>query len=496
MIDTKQKHKIQYGDFQTPIELANRICHKLVELDVNPDIIIEPTCGIGNFIKTSLKTFSSTKKIIGIEINSTYLEQIKNNKQIQSSKITIQQGNFFTFDWLSLINQFKNNILVIGNFPWVTNSQQGKINATNLPYKNNFQNHNGLDAITGKSNFDISEWMLIKTIDLLHNYDSYLAMLCKVSVARKILNYIYNKTLNLSYCATYKIDTKRYFQANVEACLLFCKFNSARTALAVGPSSTDVSSSKQYFCDVFQNLDSTKYQRIGYYNNTLVRDLKSFEKVSSLFNDKSQIQWRSGIKHDCSKVMELSKVNNILVNGFGETVEIEDILLFPLLKGSDIANGKITHTKKYILVTQKNIGDSTECIKRFAPKTWKYLEKYSQYLDVRKSKIYQNKPRFSVFGVGKYTFKPWKIAICGLYKKLDFQLIGEINNKPTIFDDTVYFLSFNDEEDARKIYKLLTTQTATDFYSSIIFWDEKRPIKTKILNSLNLTALQKVATLI
>jgi hypothetical protein len=59
-------------------------------------------------------------------------------------------------------------------------------------------------------------------------------------------------------------------------------------------------------------------------------------------------------------------------------------------------------------------------------------------------------------------------------------------------DDTVYFLSFDSEENARKIYNLLTTKAAIDFYSSLIFWDEKRPIKTKILNSLNLTSLQKV----
>ena len=230
---------------------------------------------------------------------------------------------------------------------------------------------------------------------------------------------------------------------------------------------------------------------VGYYKKTLVRDLKSFQKLSSLFTNKNHAKWRSGIKHDCSKVMELSKINNILVNGFGETVDIEDMFLFPLLKGSDIANGKITHAKKYVLVTQKNIGESTECIKVFAPKTWQYLKKYSQYLDVRKSKIYHDKPRFSVFGVGEYTFKSWKIAICGLYKKLDFQLIGEIDNKPTMVDDTVYFLSFDDKEDALKIYNLITTQQAINFYSSLIFWDEKRPIKTKILNSLNLTAIKK-----
>jgi hypothetical protein len=142
-------------------------------------------------------------------------------------------------------------------------------------------------------------------------------------------------------------------------------------------------------------------------------------------------------------------------------------------------------------VTQRYVGEPTEYIRDSAPKTWNYLIKYESYLDSRKSKIYKKHPRFSIFGVGAYTFKPWKIAICGLYKKLDFRLIGKIENKSAIFDDTVYFLSFDEESVARKTFELLTSPTAINFYSSLIFWDEKRPIKSSILNSLNLAALEK-----
>lgn len=45
MIRSFHKAKVEYGDFQTPIELAERVCQKLIELGVNPDVIIEPTCG-------------------------------------------------------------------------------------------------------------------------------------------------------------------------------------------------------------------------------------------------------------------------------------------------------------------------------------------------------------------------------------------------------------------------------------------------------------------
>ena len=481
MISNAHKAKVEYGDFQTPPELAEMVCRKLIELDVNPKIIIEPTCGIGNFIQAAANSFPSASKIIGVEINQSYLREFRAKHQLlQDERCEVKHGDFFDFDWTSLINQFNHRVLVLGNFPWVTNSQQGTIGSENLPKKTNFQNHAGLDALTGKSNFDISEWMLIKAIHWLQNRDATLAMLCKTSVARKLLNYIHSKKLNLASCATYKIDAKKYFDANVDACLLVCQFDS---------------SSQNYFCDVFSSLESSESHRIGYQNNLLIKDIDSFKKLSILYAVKSGSKWRSGVKHDCSNVMEFRKIDHLFVNGFGEAVELEETYLFPLLKGSDVAQNRINATNRYILVTQKFIGESTEAIRHIAPKTGRYLEENAQYLDNRKSKIYQQNPRFSVFGVGDYSFKLWKIAICGLYKKLNFRLIGAIADQPVIFDDTVYFLSFENEGVARKTFELLNSPAAISFYSSMVFWDEKRPIKSSILNCLNLTLLADLESL-
>ncbi|MBD2441155.1 SAM-dependent methyltransferase [Nostoc sp. FACHB-110] len=479
MIRNIEKAKVEYGDFQTPLVLAEKVCKKLIELGINPETIVEPTCGLGNFIEAASNSFSSANKILGIEINSSYLEIIeKSRKFLYDDRIEIRCEDFFYLDWSSLISSSNKEVLVIGNFPWVTNSQLGSIDSANLPTKTNFQNHNGLDAITGKSNFDISEWMLIQVVKYLQKHDGYLAMLCKTSVSRKILSYIRSQKINLAYSATYKIDAQKYFNANVDACLFFCKFDL---------------NSKNYFCDVFDNLETSKYYRIGYWNNILVKDLVTFEKLENLYDSKSELKWRSGIKHDCASVMEFHRIDNTLINGLGEVIDIEETYVFPLLKGSYVAQNQTKATDRYILVTQKFVGEPTENIRDIAPKTWKYLEKHENLLDKRKSKIYQNNPKFSIFGVGSYTFSPWKIAICGLYKKLDFRLVGKISDKPTIFDDTVYFLSFDDEILASKTFEILNTNQAKDFYSSLIFWDEKRPIKSSVLNSLNLKALAESA---
>lgn len=477
MIRSVSKRRIEYGDFQTPLDLANQVCQKLLDLGIMPDSIIEPTCGIGNFINASSSYFQVSKNIIGVEINPDYLEAIKASDIIlNNQQVELFCADFFQFDWLSCLDKLQGNILVLGNLPWVTNSQQGTIGGDNLPQKANFQNFRGFDAIAGKSNFDISEWMLIQIMNLLQGRDACLAMLCKLSVSRKILSYLHSQKLNLAYCATYKIDAKKYFDANVDACLLFCQF---------------AGNLQNYFCDVFASLDSPDFHRIGYRHNLLIRDIATFDQLSNLYTVKSNIMWRSGIKHDCSQVMEFRKVGDAFINGMGETVELEEKYLFPLLKGSDIAQNRVTTSDRYVLVTQKYVGEPTDVIANSAPKTWKYLVSHADFLDQRKSKIYQKNPRFAIFGVGQYTFAPWKIAICGLYKKLEFRLIGNLENKPVAFDDTVYFLSFEDENTAIQTFQLLTSKPATDFYSSLIFWDEKRPIKSSTLNRLDLTVLNQ-----
>ena len=49
--------RAEYGDFQTNAVLAKKVAEFLKERTSNPKIIIEPTCGKGNFIIACLSTF-------------------------------------------------------------------------------------------------------------------------------------------------------------------------------------------------------------------------------------------------------------------------------------------------------------------------------------------------------------------------------------------------------------------------------------------------------
>lgn len=471
MNDTR-KRRIEFGDFQTPDGLAFDICQRLAKLGVSPDVVIEPTCGVGSFVVASCKAFPGAKTIRGFEINGDYLATLRArlHSTQDAKRVHLEQADFFATDWQATLKTLSGSVLVIGNFPWVTNSAQGAIGGTNLPEKSNFQGHNGFDAISGKANFDISEWMLLEVLRWFEGRAGDVAMLVKTAVARKILAHAERQRAAVRDAFMIGIDAKKDFGAAVEACLLVIRL-------------TDNAKNTNHDYTIFDALPDNKGRRVGHRGGLAVGNLAAFNDSAYLVGRSPQ-KWRSGVKHDASAVMEFTRTERGLENGLGEVVTLEDDYLFPLLKGSDIGSNK-GWRGKYVLVTQRYVGEPTAPIETIAPKTWAYLLQHSAQLDARGSTIYAKNPRFSIFGVGEYTFRPWRIAICGLYKVLRFRLVEPMNGRPVMFDDTVYFLSFDTETEARETLEKLESTAALNFLSSLIFWDEKRPIKTSILNVLD-----------
>jgi hypothetical protein len=475
----KSIEKWQFGDFQTPDDLAKEVINTLrLNHKISPDFIIEPSCGKGAFVRAALNEFSNSR-IIGLDINGKYVEEAKLSisKYQNSGNATIYESDFFNTNWKDLISKLPGYILVIGNPPWVTSSELSTLNSQNLPSKSNFQNRRGIEAITGSGNFDISEWMFLQHVEWLSKREGTIALLCKYSVARKVMRQVKKKSGNKFSSYIYLIDAKTYFGASVEACLFVLSTNA------------DINCD----CNVYEDLKSRKISYlIGERDGLILRNTVQYEKWRHLRGQDLRYVWRSGIKHDCSKVMELEQIHETLfLNGMGEKFHLETDYLYPLLKSSDVGNGRINDYRKLILITQKSVGDDTSIIQDQAPKTWQYLLAYDEYLKARKSSIYKNKPPYSIFGVGSYSFKNWKIAVSGLYKRLKFCLIGPLDEKSVMFDDTVNFISFETEEEAKFVFSLITSNLSLEFLDSMIFWDEKRPITIDILRRLSLKAVAK-----
>ena len=122
--------------------------------------------------------------------------------------------------------------------------------------------------------------------------------------------------------------------------------------------------------------------------------------------------------------------NGTLQNGKKETVQIEDDIIFPLIKSSMFKAPIIHNFSKYVIVTQKKSREETGHLKRELPKTWEYLSKNMELFENRKSSIYHGAPPFSMFGVGDYSYSKFKVAVSGFYKQPLFSNLYSVNKKP------------------------------------------------------------------
>jgi len=477
----KANTKIEFGDFQTPLALAREVCSLLIRQGVEANAIVEPTCGIGSFLIAASESFLKAQ-LLGWDINPDYVKQTKSAlaQAGASKRATVDQQDFFSHDWETELAGIRGSLLVLGNLPWVTNATVSGMNGSNLPAKENFQNFRGIAALTGKSNFDISEWMLIQLVKSLRGRTATIAMLCKTAIARKLLRFAWQNDGRITKSSLHRIDAKKYFGAAVDACLFLVQTGSSGSTEAA----------------VFDDLDArTPSKFLGLAGEDLVSNVRVYKKLKHL-EGLCPYQWRSGVKHDCASVMELKRgENNTLHNKLDEKVEVEPDFLFPLLKCSDLANGR-TEPERFVLVTQTRVGEDTAGISAIAPLTWDYLHSHRKLFEARKSSIYAARIPFALFGIGDYSFAPWKVAISGLHKIPRFVLVEPFQNKPVLFDDTCYFLSFQNEDEARVVADILNSEPCLLFISSLLFEDSKRPITVDLLQRLNLHAIAQEAELV
>jgi hypothetical protein len=405
--------------------------------------------------------------MFGIDISESYLNEAK--EKLKGTRANFINEDFFQFNFnqISMAINGKDSLLIVGNPPWVNNSTLSVFGSDNQPVKSNFKGLKGIEAITGSSNFDICEYMLLKLIQTYRNTNTTIAMLCKTIVARNVFKELKRENNNFSDIRILKFDTKKVFNVSVDGCLLVL-------ALSEQKETKD-------FCDVYDfERPQSVISKFGFINGNFYSEI---DNAAIHIDGQCCFEWRQGIKHDCSKIMELTKSADLYVNGNGQLLDIEDTLVFPLVKSSHLKSYLISETKKYVLVTQRKVKEETSYIEELAPRTWKYLQENKQMFNNRKSSIYKNAPDFSMFGIGEYSFADYKVGISGFYKQPIFSLLH--GDKPIMLDDTCYFLGFDKFSNAYITMLLLNSDLIQTFLKSVAFLDSKRPYTKKVLERID-----------
>lgn len=326
------------GDFQTPLELVHAVLAVVQRKGWTFDFVIEPACGIGNFIEGIHQTHPSVE-VVGVELDADYVDSARRRFQ-KYPNISIFQGDALTSTTFEIAGRSA-PVLILGNPPWVTNSGIGCAGSPNCPKKENRSGIRGIDAITGSSNFDISEWILLSIFEAAKGV-MHVAVLCKTSVARRVVAISEERDWNLSGIEIRRIDAARWFSVSADACLFLCSLNAG---------------DPNYTISDFPALAAEAPERLSDASRAL-RDVVKYESVSFLEGG-FHVEWRQGIKHDAASVMELIRNGDVRTNGNGERVEIEDDFVFPLFKSSDIGGSGKMRGKREVIVTQRFVGEDT-----------------------------------------------------------------------------------------------------------------------------------------
>lgn len=476
----------EFGDYQTPESFSFALCHYLKNTrKLKPSFIIEPTCGLGSLVKNSL--IFDAAKIVGIEVNPDYCAHC--SQSITDPRVEIINANFFDFDITKLIPA-QGHILALGNPPWVTNSTLSVLKSANLPHKANFKGLKGFDAVTGASNFDICEAIILRLVQALQNRNATIAMLCKTTVARNVFAELKRTNINFKSCDILEFDAKKVFSIDASAC-----FFVVNLCVSEHYKNHDSKHGKL-------SAQTCKVRSLA--NPDIVKSELNFERGRLIsisadgvddFAGTCCFEWRQGVKHDCSKLMELSITKDGLINGLKEQVDIEDLYVYPLIKSSMFKAPIVDTFTKYVIVTQRKIKEDTAHIKLDAPKTWAYLSSHQDLFAKRKSSIYVGAPDFSMFGVGEYSYAQYKVGISGFYKKPFFAVLCSPNGRAVMVDDTSYFICLPSFDAAYTAMLLLNSEQVQRFLQSMAFLDSKRPYTKKLLERIDFSRMLNKLTL-
>ncbi len=386
---------------------------------VRPTRILEPTCGSGAFLVAAANLFTDAH-VVGIEYQRVRYAPALDALQRQRPHVTVHYGNAYELDFTRLQWRAPGPLLLVGNPPWVTAAALGRGPAgTVQPPRSNPKGLRGLAARTGAANFDVAEFLILKILADLRDEPLHVALLVKESVARNVIGASNALDLGVTWAEIVRIDARRWFGVAVDACCLL--LSTTRGGAIPGPVAIRAD---------FEGAP------IGWFAPAPHQPAAG------------DIVFRQGIKHDAADVFELRLVDGTLRNGYGDAVDVESEYRYPLLKAGALHAGLLAEPT-VLIVPQLRLGAPTAGLERQAPRLWRYLHAHAARIAARKSSIYRNAPPFAVFGIGAYSFAPWKVAVAGLYAQPRFRVLGPQAGRPVVLGDTSYFVPFEREADAR-----------------------------------------------
>lgn len=207
---------------------------------------------------------------------------------------------------------------------------------------------------------------------------------------------------------------------------------------------------------------------------------------------------RHGLKHDAADILIVDVVekNNETLrikrreDATAEIYEIESNWVFPFLQPRHLQPWGNNDCAYFVLPQHKAGEDNEAELRDNFPLTYAFLKRFAARFAERRSRVFLHKPFYGLFGLGKYTFAPYKVCWVGLGFQPKFMVAEEraeaiLGNKSLIPDGTIYYMPFADRDTAHFVCALLNSNLVRTFLSARS-GKSKRGLSKKVVAQLAL----------
>lgn len=162
---------------------------------------------------------------------------------------------------------------------------------------------------------------------------------------------------------------------------------------------------------------------------------------------------RHGVKDDAEAVFSVDR---------SRLDELDDGLVYPYIKSRHVVKyGLFGHELRLVPVRKAN-EDNESLLHEQYPATYEYLDSHRDQLAARSSSWLDDGPFYNIFGVGEYTWAPYKVVWCRLGFKPHFAVVStvedpDLGERLVVPGDHYMFIGTDDEREAHALCALLNS---------------------------------------
>lgn len=162
---------------------------------------------------------------------------------------------------------------------------------------------------------------------------------------------------------------------------------------------------------------------------------------------------RHGLKDDAAAVFGLNRP---------ELASIEPDRVFPYLRSRHVRKWGVSGHDLRLVPADRAGEDNEAWLRESCPETYAYLERHREQLLARSSSWLDSGPFYTGFGLGPYTWAPYKVVWCRLGFKPDFAVVStrsdpDLGEKPVVPGDHYMFVATDDRQEAHFLCALLNS---------------------------------------